>query len=175
MLYVQIMVCRKKRRYRGPRWRSWLRHCATSQKVAGSIPDGVIDIILLAVLWPWGRLSLWQKWVPGIFPGGKKRPVRRADNLTTFMCRLSWNLGASTYWNPLGLFRPVMGLLYLYFLHIYSIVSLYTAICSYLKHLETGSIESKHVADNCKHSEFSPPKKILFYYFYSMLLHYYVN
>ena len=22
-------------------WRSWLRHCATSQKVAGSIPDGV--------------------------------------------------------------------------------------------------------------------------------------
>jgi len=22
-------------------WRSWLRHCATSRKVAGSIPDGV--------------------------------------------------------------------------------------------------------------------------------------
>ena len=28
----------------GPRWRSWLRHCATSQKVVGSIPDGVIGI-----------------------------------------------------------------------------------------------------------------------------------
>ena len=28
----------------GPRWRSRLRHCATSQKVAGSIPDGVIAI-----------------------------------------------------------------------------------------------------------------------------------
>ena len=27
-----------------PRWRSWLRHCTTSQKVAGSIPDGVIGI-----------------------------------------------------------------------------------------------------------------------------------
>jgi hypothetical protein len=26
-------------------WRSWLRHCATSRKVAGSIPDGVIGII----------------------------------------------------------------------------------------------------------------------------------
>ena len=26
---------------RGTRWRSWLRHCATSRKVAGSIPDGV--------------------------------------------------------------------------------------------------------------------------------------
>ena len=29
---------------RFPQWRSWLRHCATSQKVAGSIPDGVIGI-----------------------------------------------------------------------------------------------------------------------------------
>jgi hypothetical protein len=24
-------------------WRSWLRHCATNRKVAGSIPDGVIE------------------------------------------------------------------------------------------------------------------------------------
>ena len=30
------------------------------------------------------------------------------------MCRLSWNLGASTPWNPQGLSRPVMGLLYVY-------------------------------------------------------------
>ena len=33
-----ILTCR------GTRWRSWLRHCATSQKVAGSIPGGVIGI-----------------------------------------------------------------------------------------------------------------------------------
>jgi hypothetical protein len=33
-------------------------------------------------------------------------------NLITFMCRLSWNLGASTSWNPQGLSRPVMELLY---------------------------------------------------------------
>ena len=26
----------------GTRWSSWLRHCATSRKVVGSIPDGVI-------------------------------------------------------------------------------------------------------------------------------------
>jgi len=37
--------------------------------------------------------------------------VRKADNLTTFMCRLSWNLGASTSWNTQGLSRPLMGLL----------------------------------------------------------------
>jgi len=43
----------------------------------------------------------------------QRRPVRTADNLTTFMYWLSWNLGASTSWKPQGLSRPVMGLLYL--------------------------------------------------------------
>jgi hypothetical protein len=37
-----------------------------------------------------------------------------ADNLTTFKCRLSRNLVASTSWNPVALSRPVKGLLYLY-------------------------------------------------------------
>jgi len=39
--------------------------------------------------------------------------VHRADNLTTVQCRLSWNLGASNSWNPKGLSKPEMGLLYL--------------------------------------------------------------
>ena len=43
--------------------------------------------------------------------------MRRADNLTTFMYRLSLNLEPSTSWHPYGLSRSVMGLLnlYLYF------------------------------------------------------------
>jgi len=35
-------------------WRSWLRHCVTSRKVAGSIPDGVIGNVHPAAVWPWG-------------------------------------------------------------------------------------------------------------------------
>ena len=42
---------------------------------------------------------------------GYSRPARRADDLTTFMCSLSWNLGASTSWNPQGLSRTIMGFL----------------------------------------------------------------
>ena len=48
LYYVLIFLCRNSYTYIyrwGPRWRSWLRHCATSQKVAGSIPDGVIGIL----------------------------------------------------------------------------------------------------------------------------------
>jgi hypothetical protein len=86
-------------------------------KVSGSIPrwchwNFSLTEPFLAALWPpGGRLSLWQKWVPGIFP--ERRTVRRADNLTAFMCWLSWNMGASTFWSPLSLSRPVMGLIYL--------------------------------------------------------------
>jgi len=71
-----------------------------------------IDTILLAVLWPWSRFSLQHNCVPVIFPWGQRRPVRRAGNFTTFMCRLSWNLETSTFWNPQGLSRPLQVLFY---------------------------------------------------------------
>ena len=42
--------------------------------------------------------------------GGERRPVRMADNLTTFMCRFL------EIWEPQppGTLRPVIGLFYLY-------------------------------------------------------------
>jgi len=111
-------ICKNIPQEWGTRWRSWLRHCATSRKVAVSIPDGVTGIFLLHN--PSGRtmaLGLTQPLTEMSTRNislGVKRPVRRTDNLTTFICRLSWNLEATFSWNPQGLSRPVMGLLYLF-------------------------------------------------------------
>ena len=90
----------------------WLRHCATSRKVARSMVSlkFFIDIILPAVLVLGLTQPLTEMSTRNI-SWGWRWPVRTADNLTTFMCRLSWHLGASTSWNPQGLSRPVMGLL----------------------------------------------------------------
>jgi len=50
-LWPQRLCCSAKNQlnplrevYGGTRWRNWFRHCATSRKVAGSIPDGVVGI-----------------------------------------------------------------------------------------------------------------------------------
>jgi hypothetical protein len=69
----------------------------------------------------------------------KMLPVRRADNLTTFMGQLSRNLGAATSWNPKGLSRPVMGLLYLnayFILTLFNDVSTIEAVVREIKCLQ---------------------------------------
>ena len=83
------------------------QHCATSRKVVGLIPDGVIGIF------HWHNpssctVAVTEMGNTNIF-WGCRRPVRKADSLTTFMCWLSWNLGSSLSWNPQDLYRPVTG------------------------------------------------------------------
>jgi len=55
------------------------------------------------------------------------------------MWRLSWNLGASTSWNPQDLSRPIMGLLYFYFIYIYIYIYIYLIfnhfISNFLPHI----------------------------------------
>jgi hypothetical protein len=63
-----------KYRYRVTRWRSGWGTSVQTGRSRVRFPMSLeffIDIILPAALWPWVRLSLWQKWVPGIFSGGK--------------------------------------------------------------------------------------------------------
>ena len=85
---------------RGTRWRSWLRYCATSRKVAGSILDVVTGIFHLHN--PSGRIMV-PGWLREMSTGNIWwRPVRRVDNLTTFMCRLSRNSGSLNLLQPSG-------------------------------------------------------------------------
>ena len=90
---------------------------STSFIFAASIPAGVsgffIDIKSFRSHYGPGvdSASNRNEYVPGIFPGGKGG---RCLRLTTYHhpVPLSWNLGNLTSCNPLGLSRPVMGLLY---------------------------------------------------------------
>jgi len=62
----------------------------------------------------WCYVVVWLGWCGIRVQAEALRRARRADTLSTFMCRLSWNMGTSTSWKPQGLSRPVMGLLYLH-------------------------------------------------------------
>jgi hypothetical protein len=95
------------------RWRSLLRHCATSQKVAGSIPDGVIGIfhwlnpsnctIALGLTQPRTEMSTRDFSV-----GDKGGRCIGLTILPSSCANCLEILGASTSWSPKDLSRPVM-------------------------------------------------------------------
>jgi hypothetical protein len=78
--YWMLWLCE----YGGTCQSSWLRHYATSRKVAGSIPDEDIwpnpssRTTALGSPQPLTEMSIRN------LPGGKGRPARKADNLTQF-------------------------------------------------------------------------------------------
>ena len=80
--------------------------CVTNRKVAGSITDDVTGIfhwhkILPIALWLWGRHSLWQKWVPGAFPGGKGGRCLRLTTLPP-SCGVVMKSGNLNFLEPSG-------------------------------------------------------------------------
>jgi hypothetical protein len=70
----------------GTRYRSWLRHYATSRKVAGSNPDDVIRFFnrpnpSSRTMAPGSTQPLTEMSTRNL-SGGEGRPARGADNLT---------------------------------------------------------------------------------------------
>jgi hypothetical protein len=94
-------------------WRSWLRHYATSRKVAGSrtceveffdSPNPSSRTMALVSTQPLSEISTRN------LPGGKGRPACKADSLTSISSRLSRkNVGASTSHSPMGLHGLLQG------------------------------------------------------------------
>jgi len=77
-----------------------------------------VDIILPAELMPLIDSSYKINEYQEYFVGRLRRSARRADNLTTSMRRLSWNLGSSTSRKPQNLYRTVQGLFYVLLCYI---------------------------------------------------------
>ena len=103
---------------RGTRWRSWLKHYATSRKVAGSIPDGVIVMFHWrdpsAAIWPWVESASNRNEYQQYFGEGKGG---RCAGLTTLPPSYSDFLGlqrTSTSCNTQVLSGTVQGLLYVH-------------------------------------------------------------
>ena len=103
---IKVLCYKSEGRWFDPSWCQWIFHW-----------HKILPIALL----PWGRLSLQQKWVPGVFPGGKKRPVRKADNLPP-SCAVVTKCGSLHFLEPSGPVQASNGtalpfLQYVHFFH----------------------------------------------------------
>jgi hypothetical protein len=62
-----------------------------------------IYLILSVSLWPWGELSFWYKWVPGIFLGLRAAGAQGWKPHRRLWADCVENVGASTSHNPMDL------------------------------------------------------------------------
>jgi len=89
---LQFDINNRVHNVRGTGWHSWLRHRATNRKVAGSLPGCAIGIShrrnSVGRTMALGSTQLLTEIITGNSPW-RLKVVRRADNLTIFMCRLS--------------------------------------------------------------------------------------
>ena len=75
------------------RWRIWLTHCIMRPKVTGSKSLGFfIHLILRAIIWPWDRRGLKQKWESGVPPGRKSGLTTLPGNSGNLNLLDSWRL-----------------------------------------------------------------------------------
>jgi len=86
-----------------------------------------IVIILPIALWPWVRLSLQQKWVPGEFPGGKRS---RCVKLTTLPppCAVVMKSGNLNFPEPSGLLQVCNGTAFYLFIYLLTYLLVYLLI-----------------------------------------------
>ena len=91
----------------------WLRCCVTNLKVAGSIPAGVSEFFIdiksfRSHYGPGSRLSLEQKWVPGVFHGDKGGQCVRLTTLPR-SCAVVTKSGNLNFLEPSGPLRACNG------------------------------------------------------------------
>jgi hypothetical protein len=91
-------------------WDSMLQAGRSLVRIPMRSLDFSIYLILPAAIWPWGRLSLWEKWVPVIFLGVEGGRRGKTDNLTAIFESIVWKLWEprrlTTLWAP----GPVTGI-----------------------------------------------------------------